>query len=138
MWGSSAIFVRLGLSKMPSTTGTLFSLIVSFVLIMVITLVLDYDSLWTIPTIAFGWLALLGVTNYAFGRLMNFSAVNLAGVNRATPLISISPLISTLLALLFLDERPPFIVVVGTVATVAGVVLIVSERRSVEDSSKRG
>lgn len=126
-WGTSAILVRLGLQHMRSTTGTFLSLSVSFVLIMVLTLVLDIDSLVAIPAIAFGWIALQGVLNFVVGRFLNMTGVSLAGASRVTPIVAVSPLFAATFAFFFLGERPTPPLIAGTLCIVAAIVLIVSQ-----------
>ena len=132
LWAATSIFVRLGLRHMPSTVGTLVSLMVSFLVVFALALVLDSPVLFALPAVAFLWFAIHGVVNFLLGRLLNFTGVNLAGATRASPVIASSPLFAALFAVVFLDEHPTWIMVVGTVAIVVGVMLIVSERRGVE------
>ena len=47
-WATGAIFARIGMQSMGSTTGTFFSLITGFFLILVIALILDYDAMFSV------------------------------------------------------------------------------------------
>ena len=127
-WGAAAIFARLGLQYMRPTTGTLFSLFAGFLLLSAIALPLHWDDILLLPAIAFLWLFLLGLLNFPLGRLLNYSAVRLAGVARATPVLSIAPLFAIALAVLFTGEELTPLLFAGTLAIVAGIALIVSER----------
>jgi len=119
---------------MHPTTGTFISLVVSFVLIMALTLAFDLDGLRAIPAIAFGWLAVQGVLNFLMGRFLNMTGVSLAGASRATPVVAMSPLFAAVFAFLFLGERPTLLLVVGTLSVITGVALIV--RESLRDAQK--
>ena len=135
-WGTAAVLVRLGLRRMHSTTGTLISLVVSFLLVMALALIFNFHDLRVIPAIAFAWLALQGVLNFVVGRFFNMTGVSLAGASRATPIIAVSPLFAAVFAFLFLGERPTVLLIFGTLGIIAGVGLIVSE--SLQDSARSG
>ena len=134
LWAITAIFVRLGLRHMPSSVGTLISLVVSFIVVFFIALVMDHKSLFSLPAVAFIWFAAHGVVNFLGGRFLNFTGVSMAGATRASPFVALSPLFAMVLAMVVLKERPSGIVVMGTVAIVLGVILIVSERKALETS----
>lgn len=127
LWGSAAVVNRVGLLRMPSAVGAFVSMLVSLALIMALALIFDFRELFSLPAVAFGWLALLGALSFLVGRYMNMSAIRMAGSSRATPVVSISPLFAGAFAFIFLGERPTAMVVVGTLAVVAGIVLIVSQ-----------
>ncbi|MDP3064435.1 MAG: DMT family transporter [Chloroflexota bacterium] len=127
LWGSSAVINRLGLLRMPSVVGAFISMLVSLVLIMTLALIFDFHELVSVPAVAFGWLALLGVLNFLVGRYMNMSSIRMAGSSRATPVVSISPLFAATFAFIFLGERPTAMVIVGTLAVIGGIILIVTQ-----------
>lgn len=134
-WGTAAVLNRLGLRHMHSTTATFISMIVSFILIMILTLIFDFNSLVALPAIAFGWIALQGLLNFVFGRFLNMTSVGMAGASRATPIIAVSPLFAATFAFVFLGERPTLLLILGTLSIIAGVVLIVSQ--SLADAGNR-
>lgn len=134
-WGTAAVLNRLGLRHMHSTTATFISMIVSFVLIFILVLIFDFDSLVTLSAVAFGWFALQGFLNFVLGRFLNMTSIGLAGASRATPIISISPLFAATLAFIFLGERPTAMIIVGTVLIISAIVLIVSQ--SLADANQR-
>ena len=129
-WGASAIFVRLGLQHLPSTVGTLLSLGVGFLLLFMLALLVNFDAIPTLSAVAFGWFALLGLVNYPMGRFFNFSSIQLAGVARAAPIVATAPLFATLWAVTLGGERPDVLTLAGGLTIVAGIALILSERRS--------
>ncbi len=126
---------RLGLRHMHSTTATFISMIVSFVLIFILVLIFDFDSLVTLSAVAFGWFALQGLLNFVFGRFLNMTSIGLAGASRATPIISVSPLFAATFAFIFLGERPTAVIILGTVLIISAIVLIVSQ--SLSDANQR-
>lgn len=129
-WGTAAVLNRLGLRHIHTTTGTFISMVVSFIFILVVTLIAGLDSLLVVPALAFGWLALQGVLNFVIGRFLNMTSVGMAGASRATPIISISPLFAAVFAFIFLGERPNVYLILGTLSIIGAVALIVSQSLS--------
>ncbi len=70
------------------------------------------------------WFALLGVSAYSYGRLVYYKAIDAIGPPRLMTLMSASPLLTLLLAVLFLGEEPAPAVLGGTGLVVLGVVLV--------------
>ncbi|HEX3247614.1 MAG TPA: DMT family transporter [Chloroflexota bacterium] len=89
---------------------------------------------WTVyPPAPPRWssLAFMGLsvmTGLAFGDAIFFESVRRIGVARAMPIAMSFPLISTLLAALFLEEPLTFAIVGGTLLVIAGVGLVVTEK----------
>lgn len=127
-WGGGAILVRLGLRGINPGTGTLISLMVGVPFTLVIALSLNPGDVFTIPLSLIPALALVGALNFQLGRLLNYHAIDLAGVSVASPIIAIAPLFATIIAVLFLDENLSVYLLLGTVSIVAGLGMIVSSR----------
>jgi len=125
-WGSSAIFTRLALLHMRSTTGTILSLWVGLALFMTLAFVFHREAILRLRPDILGWMALSGVLNFPMGRFFNYTAVQRLGVSRATPIIGSAPLFATLYAVVFTGERVTPLLLVGTVSIVAGIALLVS------------
>ena len=129
-WGIDAIFVRLGMVNIHPTTGTLISLFASLALLAPVVAFTHGAELLALPTLSmftFLMMALSGFFNFGLGRFMNYNAVRLAGVAKATPILAISPLFSVLLAVVFLGEQITPLLLLGTVSIVAGTILVVSK-----------
>ena len=127
-WGFSAILVRLGVQSLRPTTGTWMSLIPGIILIMALAAIFNWDNIASLAAIAFFWFALSGLFNFALGRLLNATSIQLAGVARATPLFSTAPLFATILAIIFLGESITVWLLLGTLTIVAGIALITSDQ----------
>ena len=128
LWAASAIFIRLGLREMNAGTGTLISLVIGIPFSFALALAIDPGALFHVPLSLLPALALVGALNFQMGRLLNFRAVSLAGVSRASPVMGLAPLFASILAVLFLGEDWGVFLLLGTVAIVAGLGLIVSSR----------
>ncbi|MCZ6789869.1 MAG: DMT family transporter [Chloroflexi bacterium] len=129
LFGSSPIFARLGLQYVRTTTGTFTSLLAGSVLLGILAVPLHAREMLNLPVAALLWIALLGLLNFPLGRYFNFTAVRLAGVARATPILSTSTLFAVLFAIIFIDETPTLLTLIGGLLIVGGVVLTVSERK---------
>jgi drug/metabolite transporter (DMT)-like permease len=123
----SGVFVRLAGPRVAVLTGTAVSVVASLTIAVIPAIVLELPALQRISIAGFLWI-LLAFVNYPLGRTLNYASVRRIGAARAAPLFSSSPLWSVVLAVAFLGERPNVMIIAGTVAIVAGVVLIVTER----------
>ena len=59
---------------------------------------------------------------------MNFTAIRLIGASKATVVISTSPLFAATLAVILTGESLSLLVGLGTLAIMAGVMLVVTQR----------
>ena len=124
----SGVFVRMAGPRVAVLTGTAVSVVASLTIAVIPAIVLELPALQRISIAGFLWILLLAFVNYPLGRTLNYASVRRIGAARAAPLFSSSPLWSIVLAVAFLGERPNVMIIAGTVAIVAGVVLIVTER----------
>jgi len=126
------VFVRLAGGQVSVLTGTGMSVVASLGLALVPALVLELPALSAITLTAFLWIGLLALVNYPLARTFNYASVRRIGVARASPLFSSSPLWATVLAAIFLGERPNLLMIAGTLAIVGGIIVIVTERQAPE------
>ncbi len=70
------------------------------------------------------WFTLLGITAYSYGRIVYYKALHTIGPPRLATMMSTAPILSLLLAVLFLAERPGVGVLAGTALVIAGVILV--------------
>jgi transporter family protein len=127
-WGTGAVFARLGLQHMRSTTGTVVSLAAGVVMVGSLALAVNRDIMFTLPVVALLWFLLLGTINYPLGRYFNFLGVHLAGVSRASPILAAAPVVAVILGITLGGESLTPFIGLGTVLIIGGVVLIVTER----------
>ena len=128
-FATSGILARLAGQRIPVLLATAVSVLGSLALAAIPALMLELPSLARISIAGFLWIILLAFVNYPLGRACNFMSISRIGAARASPLFASSPFWSTLLAVIFLGERSHGVVVVGTAAIVAGIILIVTDRR---------
>jgi drug/metabolite transporter (DMT)-like permease len=128
-WAASAIFARLGMSSgIKYTTGTLISMISSFLVVFVIAVVFDITDFFSISLTAVFWFGLIGLVNYVIGRQLNYASIDRIGVVRASPLFATAPLWAMVLAVTFINETVNVPIVLGTLTIVAGTYLVVTSQ----------
>lgn len=74
--------------------------------------------------VAVGFFALGGILSLGVGRLLNFVAMRGLGVAKTSALIGSSPVITTILSIIVISERPDIPTIVGAVTVAVGVALI--------------
>ena len=127
-FGSAPLFARLGLQHMSTRTGVFLSIVVGTLIIGALAIPLHGTEILALPLAALVWIIVLGVLNFPLGRYFAFTAVHMAGVARAMPVLSVAPLFAAVLAFVFIGETPTLLSLVGALSVVGGVILIISER----------
>ena len=135
-FASSAVFARLGLQRINPLVGVFLSLLASFTLTIILALTLNLKAVLSLPLIAFLWFLILGIINYPLARVLNFTSVSMIGASRTSPIVASAPLVSAILAIAFLGERPNGLIVLGTLGIIGGLALVVSERQSSASRNK--
>ena len=126
-FAASALFARLGLQYVRTTTGVLVSIWASLMVVTIVAVPFYFDDLLGLPAVALFWLFLIGLVHYPMGRFFKYTGVRLAGVARASPLYSTSSLFAVVIAIAILGESPSLLALLGTLAIVVGVVLVASQ-----------
>ncbi len=129
-FGSSAALARLGLQRVPPTLAVFISLCTGFLFTFILVLTLHLQDALALSPRAFLWFFLFAIITFPLARLLNYTAISLAGTSRSAPVLAISPIFSTLLALIVLGEKPNMLIGLGILVTVLGMALILSEKRS--------
>ena len=124
----SGILTRLAAQRIGAISGTFISIAPAFVLAMTLALILDMSDFGDITVVGLLWLALVALFQYPLGRGFNIACVSRIGAARGANLHSSAPIWASLLAIIFLGERPNVLIILGTIAVVAGVILIMGER----------
>lgn len=128
-WASDAVLVRLGARRSNVLAAAFLSFSVSALCLWLYLLLFSsLDFLWSRATIYF---LLSGCLQPLMARVLFYIGLMRLGASRAGPLRGVEPLFSAAIAVLFLHERPGFLVYGGTVLIVASIWLI-SWRRSGE------
>jgi drug/metabolite transporter (DMT)-like permease len=102
-------------------------IVASFYSLAIQTLILGALLLTRLPqlnVVAVGFFALGGILSLGVGRLLNFVAMRGLGVAKTSALIGSSPVITTILSIIVISERPDIPTIVGAVTVAVGVALI--------------
>ena len=127
-FGATAVFARLGLQHIRTTSGTLISLMVSTAIALAIALGLHSREVFGLSGVVFFWFLLAGILTFPLGRLLNYTGVHLAGVTRASPIVGAAPLFATALAVTIGGETVNAPILFGTVAIIGGLGLVLSQQ----------
>jgi len=121
-WASDAILVRFGLRKSNIFAAMLMSYAVSVAAMwsyLIATTSLDF-----LNSPAMIYYVISGCMQPLFARALFYQGITRIGVARAGPLRGIEPLFATAIAVVFLHERPGWLVFLGTILIVSSLWLI--------------
>ena len=127
-FGGSAVFARLGLQYMRSTTGTLASLLVGTVIMLTLAFALHSKEILALGGVVLLWLLVSAIINFPLGRLLNYTGVRLVGVSRASPVVGASPLFALALAITIGGESINLPTLLGTFSIIGGLLMVLSQR----------
>ena len=127
-FGATAVFARLGMRHVSTSSATLMSLIVSTLITLAIAAALHSRGILEIGKVALFLCFLVGLLFYPMGRLLNFAGVRLARVSRASTIVGASPLVATGLAVAVDGESANFWLLAGAISIVGGLSLSLSQQ----------
>lgn len=123
-WGSSPVLVKRGLVHADVSAATLYQQATILVTLIVAALVEGELFAGIISPLAMAVFACTGVVGAYLGRTLFVKTVDQIGASRAQSLNNSSPLITLLLAALFLGEPLTLTVSVGVMLIISGVFFI--------------
>ncbi len=129
VWGMGNVWIRLALRDMRPTTSAVFSLFSGLLLLIPLSFVLHWEALTTMTLGALVTIFFYGMSNFLLGRFLNYSSISRIGLSRSVPVVSASPVPALVLAILFLNEQINVWLILGGLTVMAGVLLIVTDRR---------
>ena len=118
----ATILIRHGLRRYGPYTGFWINLAVGTVGVWAAVLATGGVGRPSLAGIAF--FALAGLIGTVGGRLLRFLSIEAVGASISAALINLSPLVSSLLAILILGERVTLAILAGTVVIVGGTTLL--------------
>ncbi len=130
LWGMMPILVRKGLSDSTASVGVMLGLLASAPLIILVFSFHSQSVTQAVAPQAAVWFVAVGISGPCLGRVFNYLGVARLGAARATPLISTSPLFTTVLALMFLREQITLKILLGVLCIVAGIVTLTGQQRA--------
>ena len=118
------VFIAKGMRGTTASVAAIYSVAVQEAILTVILV----SRRPTFNMLAVGFFALSGLLALGIGRLLNFVAMKQIGVAKTSALIGSNPVLTTLLSVFMLSERPEFTVIVGVVSVAMGIVLVSGAR----------
>jgi transporter family protein len=137
-WGSSPVLGKRGLVHSDVSAATLYQQ--ATILLTLVLAAIGEGDLWSqrMATLPLAIFVATGIVGAYLGRTLFVKSVAQIGASRAQSLNNSSPLITVLLAALFLGEALSSAVIVGVLLIIAGVVFVTkSEPETEKDSASR-
>ena len=125
-FGFNQVFVRLATQRIPGPATAFFSVSTGAIIATVLALAFHLDDFKQLPVIAFAWYVALATLHHPIARVLNFTAISMIGASRAAPMGSFAPIVSAVLAIAILDERPGLLLYLGTLIVISGMTLVVT------------
>ena len=123
-WGISPVLVKRGLVHADVSAATLYQQATILVTLIAAALIEGELFAANIPPLAILVFACTGVVGAYLGRTLFVKTVDQIGASRAQSLNNSSPLITVLLAALFLGEPLTLVVLAGVVLIISGVFFV--------------
>ena len=125
LFGIAPIFGKLGLEGInPAIALGIRSLIITSIMLVWLIFNNDIGSLATVELKSWVLIALEGVCAALLGQLFYYYALKSGEASIVVPLIATFPLITFIIAIIFLGDKFSFIKVGGIIFVVLGVVLL--------------
>ena len=121
-FGSATIFARLGMAKVGPMPVTFYSLCFSFAASGILAAIFAARDFIVLPLIVLAWCVMLGTFNFLGGRNLSYLAVGRIGAARSGAIVGTSAVFASILAITLTGERPHWVVLVGTLVVVVGLV----------------
>jgi len=126
-WAAGSIALRFGIAGMRILPATAVSLFSGLLYVFIVNLIFDPGAITRVEMGIFLGFAFIGVLQFLGGRALYYRGVALLGVGRATALGGATPIIASILAVVFLGEVVTLPLAIGILAVVTGVAVIVSD-----------
>ncbi|MEE8448756.1 MAG: EamA family transporter [Thermodesulfobacteriota bacterium] len=119
---------RLGLKGSNALTGTIITVGVNFVVLWILTLLFVP---WHAFRLSLVWIFIIdGLMTQALGRFLKFVSIDRLGAARSGAIGGSTPMFSIMLAVLIRGEQLTYLIFIGAVLIVGGLVLISGEVRA--------
>lgn len=121
-FGLFSVMARKAMNMGSALTASIVSVMVGIPIMF--TLTLFFSSWGKLTPLAVFWFALTGFLAPGLARPLVYLSIRFIGVGRAMPLITLTPFVSTVVAVLWLKEKPGSVLYGATALIVAGCILI--------------
>ncbi len=121
-FGLFSVIARKAMNAGSAFAASFISVVIGIPIMFVLTL---FFSSWEKLTLeAFFWFSLTGALAPGLARPLVYLSIRFIGVGRAMPMITLTPFVSTMAAVLWLGEKPGSVIFGATALIVAGCFLI--------------
>lgn len=137
-WSANSVLFTLAGRRVGSGTVNTVRIWLALLFIMILhTILFGIPFPWNAEPQRFFWLGLSGLIGFALGDAMLFEAFILIGPRLAMLLMTLVPIYSTILGLVFLGEALSLPEIAAILVTVGGIAWVVGERSPVAGSPRR-
>ncbi len=136
-YGASNIFGRLKTKGLESNAQAFGQLTAAFIFVLPAALIIDPE--FELPNLAITWFGLvsLGLLNTAVATWLYYSLLNSVGSTRTSMVGYLMPLVGVIVGVIFLHEKVSWLLLVGGLMIVAGVLLVNSAEKIIETLKKQ-
>ena len=126
LWGVAPIFGKVGLVKVEPTVALAFrSFVISFILLFWAIFTGHLDEIYSLATSKAGlFIVAEGICASLLGHLAYYYALKYGEASKMVPVTASFPLITIILAILFLSEKFTPFKVIGAILIIAGVIIV--------------
>jgi len=124
-WGGTFVAGRLLVEEMSPLVAASMRFLAASTMLLTAILIRDRRLPW-LTVKQWGAMALLGLTGVFFYNIFFFTGLQTVEAGRASMIIAVNPVITTLLAVLFLGERFNLSRGVGMILSVCGALIVIS------------
>lgn len=124
-WGAAPIFGKIGLAKInPYIALAIRSFIIAIIMLIIISVRGDFRELIKVDLKSIAFIGLEGIFASLIGHFAYYYALKLGETSKIVPITSAFPLITVLIALIFLSERITVFKGSGVILIIAGIILL--------------
>ena len=128
LWGQINLSA-LGLNLCKNVLGSLM-LLLHLIALLYLT---ERSQLFLAPGISWFWLGMSGLVGVVVGDTVYFRSLQIMGARRALIMATTGPIFAAVLGWIFLQELLSMVAISGIVLTVAGVLLVVADRKAKQE-----
>jgi drug/metabolite transporter, DME family len=137
LWGIAPLLLKRGMARSNVSTATLIEQVVSVAFLAVLTLAQGRLVFSELSAKAFWSFAAAGMVGASFGKIFYYKGIDKVGASKATSVKNSSPILTTILAVIFLGEELTWPIAVGVVAIVFGIVVLTQAEIKGDDRPSR-
>lgn len=124
-WGAAPIFGKIGLTKInPYIALTIRSFIIALIMLIIISIRGDFRELIKVDLKSVTFIGLEGIFASLIGHFAYYYALKLGETSKIVPITSAFPLITVLIAIIFLSEKITIFKGSGILLIIAGIILL--------------